>query len=183
MALPSARWKAYIFLLINVLCWGASLVIVKPALEHTTPFRYLFYRFALAVVLSIPFLWHYLPKIKNLVTQLRTIFLLEIIGTTVSLGILYIGLQRTSALEASMLMTTSPIFAALFGTLFFKEKEEGHEFIGLIIAFLGTIVITLIPILNRYALPTHFSITGNLLILLQNCISVLYFLQAKRSYK
>jgi len=183
MSLPSTRLKAYAFLLINVICWGASLVIVKPALDYTTPFRYLFYRFALAVVLSLPFLIHYLPRIKNLAKQLRTIASLEIIGTTVSLGILYIGLQKTSALEASVLVTTSPIFAAIIGTVFFKEKEERHEAIGLLLAFFGTIVITLIPLLNRYGLPAHFSILGNVLILLQNAISVVYFFFAKRAYK
>ena len=60
---PISRNVAYILLLLNTILWGAALIVVKPAYEVTTPFRFLLYRYSLAVVLSLPLLVFYIWRI------------------------------------------------------------------------------------------------------------------------
>lgn len=175
------RLKAYFFLLINTLCWGAALVIVKPAFDVTTPFRFLLYRYLLALPLSLPFIWHYRKHFT--LSTLQTITKLELIGTTLALGLLYAGLALTSSIEASFLTTTTPIFIVLAGVLFLKERQEKRESLGLFLAFIGTVFLTITPTITQDFSLSSASLTGNILIIGQNVATAWYFILAKRSYK
>jgi drug/metabolite transporter (DMT)-like permease len=180
----SNRKIAYFFLTISTLVWGASLIIVKPAYDHTTPFRFLLYRYVLAGLFSLPFLFHYFKKIKNIFSKISLIFCLELIGTTLGLSFLYIGLNHTTAIEASLLTSTAPIFVVIAGILFLKEKQEKREWIGLAIAFLGTLALTVLPIYKEMnGGAGQISIQGNLLVLAYNIATAIYFILAKKYYK
>ncbi len=179
------RIHAYILLLINTICWGAALPIVKPALSITTPFRYLLYRYAIVSILSFPILIYYWPKIKKKVDIIALIALIEMFGSVLGLIVLYYGLSMTTAIEASLLGITTPIFTTLACILFLREREEKHEWLGMGLAFLSTILLTLFPLLQHGGKLTLFSQTslvGNSLIILQNIISALYMVLAKKYY-
>lgn len=175
----SKRTTAYSLLILNVLLWGAALPIVKLGLGPTSPFRFLLYRYVLAVLFSFPILWYYWPKIKDKSKKIGTIIGLELLGTTTALSFLYVGLDRTSSLEASLIATTTPIFITLGGIWFLKEKEELHEWIGLAIAFIGTVLMTFLPGLLRGDPFFSGSFVGNALVFANNIISAAYFILAK----
>lgn len=180
------RLQSYFFLLINTLVWGAALIMVKPALDYTTPFRYLFYRYLIASVAAIPiiiFLLKSLPQKEIKKVKIHKVILLEMLGSGLALSALYSGLKYTSALEANLLTTTVPIFVVLGGILLLKEKQEKNEWTGLIIAFIGTLILTLAPIFTLNGQFTQFSIWGNLLILIHNIINLFYFPLTKKTYK
>jgi drug/metabolite transporter (DMT)-like permease len=176
------RWLAYLYLLITIVLWGAALPIVKPALDVTTPFRYLFYRYVLAVVLTIPLLLYFWPRIKKPWQQIKIIIGIELICTTVSLGLLYFGLRFTTAIEAGLIGNMSPIFTTLTCVFFLREKEERHEWLGLLIAFVSTVIFALMPALERGYLPTNFSLFGNLLIFIQNIVNAFGVILVKKYY-
>ncbi len=182
----SHRLKAYLLLLLNTITWGAALVIVKPALEHSSPFRYLLYRFVLAAILSIPIWWHYRnhPALKKHASQFfGRVGSTELIGTTLALGLLYTGLNLTSAIEASLLTTTTPIFIVLAGIIWLRERQNKAEWLGLSVAFIGTVIVTLVPYIQNGSATAELSVMGNILILLQNIATATYFILAKRWYK
>lgn len=180
------RLQSYFFLLINTIVWGAALIMVKPALEYTTPFRYMLYRYAIASFVAIPIilvLLKKLPKKKIKKINLTKIVLLESLGSGLALAMLYSGLKFTSALEANLLTTTLPFFVTLGGIFLLKEKQERNEWIGLAIAFLGTLVLTLAPVFALNGQFTQFSIWGNLMIITHNIINLFYFPLAKKTYQ
>lgn len=180
------RLKAYLLLLTNTLTWGAALVMVKPALEHTSPFRYLLYRFILAAILSIPIWWHYRkhPTLRKHFKQfVGRVGSIELIGTTLALGMLYMGLRLTSAIEASLITTTTPIFIVLAGIFWLRERETRAEWLGLSVAFIGTIIVTLVPFIQNGTASAELSVLGNILIILQNIATAAYFILAKRWYR
>lgn len=180
------RLQSYLFLLINTLVWGAALIVVKPALEHTTPFRYLLYRYLIASIAALPIIFVILRRISKQQLKkinLKHIILLEALGSGLALAALYSGLKLTSALEANLLTTTVPIFVTLGGIFLLKEKQEKNEWIGLIVAFLGTLVLTLAPFFSLNGQFTQLSIWGNILILLHNTINIFYFPLAKKAYQ
>ena len=170
-------------MLINVLCWGAAMPISKFAVDHTSAYHFLFFRFGLAALLTIPILGWYLWKLKPRWRQVLTVLALELIGTSLSLGTLYLGLTRTTALEASFLVTTIPVFVTLGGIWWLKESEEKHEWIGLILALAGTLVLVFEPVLSGRSQMSSFSVGGNLLILFSNIATAAYYLLAKKYYQ
>lgn len=177
------RTTSYLFMLLNTVVWGASLILVKPAFDVTTPFRFLLYRYIIAGSISLPFFIRYLTQIKNLKQILTKIVLIEILGSSIALSLLYTGLNMTSAIQASLISTTTPIFISVLAVLMLKEKEESHELMGLIITFLGTLLLTVYPLLNGHAQIGGVSIKGNLLIMGQNIATAFYFVFTKKYYQ
>lgn len=176
------RQLAYLLLIINTIVWGLAIPVVKPALSFTSPERFLFYRFLLAAILTFPFLILNWKKWRlNLKTVVK-ISLLELIGTTLILWLLYYSLKLTSAIEASLIASVSPLFIVITGIFLLKEKETKREWRGLIIAMLGTLIVTIEPLINQGSrLSGNF--LGNALILLQNIIWAGYLVMAKKTYR
>ncbi len=178
-----SRWQAYCLLLISVVLNAIALPLVKPAFDVTTPFRFLFYRFTLAAIINIPILWHFFTAHRITLKKVGIVMLIELLGSTFTLGVLYLGLARTTSLEANLIATASPIFTILAGVIYLREKEERHEWIGLALAFVGTLMIIILPILAGKSSFSFMSFTGNALILLQNITGALGLILAKKYYK
>lgn len=179
----SHRRLAIIAMLINVLVWGAALPISKLALQETSTFHFLLFRFGLAAILSLPILLLYLWRLRPSLQTIGTIIVLEMIGTSLALGALYLGLDRTSALEASFITTTLPVFITIGGIAFLHERQNGHEWLGLLLAFGGTLFLVFEPLLKGQTTLSEISVWGNMLVLLSNVISTTYYLLAKKYYQ
>jgi drug/metabolite transporter (DMT)-like permease len=183
MQFTKDRKIAYTLLLITTIIWGAAPAIVKNSYEVTTPFRFLFYRYIVAFVCSIPIILYYYNKVKNTIGLFSRVILLEFIGVTLSLGLLYIGLDKTTSIESGLIVTAGPIFTIIGGIIFLKEREEKNEIIGLVIALAGTILLTIIPLLLGQDGKFKFSIEGNLILIAVNIVTAVYYLLAKKYYK
>jgi drug/metabolite transporter (DMT)-like permease len=178
----SHRLQAYTLLLINTLCWGAAIVIVKPSLELTTPFRFLLYRFTLASLLSLPLMIHYWPQLKHKARVLPRIIGIEFLGNTVALGLLYLGLDRMGAIETNLIVSTSPLFTILAGIILLKEREEKQEWLGLGLALVGTLLLITLPIFTQDRALSQFSVLGIFFLISQNAVAALSSILAKKNY-
>lgn len=181
MAKSAARWRSYRWLLLNTVTWGAAFILVKPALAVTTPLRFLWYRYLIAGALSIPILWHYRHLLAREWRQiLPRVMSLECLGTVAALALLYLGLERTSAIEASLIVTTQPLFITLGGLMLLKEHQERHEWWGLLIAMIGAVVLVVGPGVGQ----SHqgISLLGNGLVVTGLVVNMIYFPLAKKLY-
>lgn len=176
------RRQAYLALILNAVIWGAALPIVKPALSHVSPYQYLFLRYAIAAVLSLPILILLIKKYRPDLKTLAKIVLLESLQVTAALSFLYEGLRRTTSLEATLIANAAPIFVILGGVFLLKEKEEKHELAGLILSIAGVTILTLEPLITG-SRNLNFSFTGNLLVLGHNFFWASYVLLAKTHYQ
>ena len=176
------RHLAYLLLIINTIVWGLAVPVVKPALSFTTPERFLFYRFLLASILTLPFLIFNWNKWKlNLKTVIK-IGSLELIGTTLILWLFYYSLKLTSAIESSIISSVAPLFITALGIFILKEKETKREWRGLLLALLGTLIIAVEPLANQDGrISGNFA--GNALMLLQNIVWAVYLVLAKKIYR
>ncbi len=182
----SKRLIATALLLTATIVWGAAFPIIKPGLQHMTPFQFLFYRYLFTLPFSIPYILYQLYNNRKIISQLKvftTITLLELIGTVGYLSILYFGLQKTTSIETSLISATMTIFIVIGGVIFLKEKEQKNELLGLILAVIGTITLTLEPILLGKNALHSLSFTGNLLVLTANILGATYYILAKKHYK
>lgn len=175
------RTLAYLAILTNVIIWGAAIPIVKPSLTFVSPFYFLFLRYLIASLILLPFLFLKKPKSLTL-KQLLTIVVLEFFVIVIGHSLLYLGLSSSTALESSLIASTSPVLIILGGILFLREKEERNEWIGLTLSIIGTTVIILSPFLAS-KINTPSSIFGNLLVFAYTLIWAIYILSAKKLYK
>lgn len=180
----SKRSKAYLFMLISTLAWGAFLPIVKLGFNDSdiTPYRYLFYRFVLAGILATPVVIYYWRRLRRPQQAVGKIIALEILQTSLGMSLLYLGLAQTSALETNLIATSLPLFIIVGGIFFLGEKQDHREWLGLCLALLGTMIITLEPLWHGID-NFNGSLSGNLLVLGYNVVTAAYFLLAKKHYR
>ena len=176
------RTKAYLALLTTTIIWGAAFPIIKPSLDHISPFQFLYFRYLIAAPLTLPVLIYFLKKLKPSLKTIFRVTLTELFGSPIALSILYLGLAKTSALEASLIAAASPIITTIGGIIFLKEKEERREWFGLVISFLGTLLLVFEPIFNGQSILKTFSLSGNMVILCYNFLAAAYYLTAKKHY-
>jgi drug/metabolite transporter (DMT)-like permease len=187
MKISRNRLLAYLALLGNALMWGLALPIVKKGFQAgLTPTSFLIGRFFIATIFSLPIIIYLEVKHKQIrkhftLKNVLKIIPLEILGTFIALYLLYQGLDRTSAIESSLIAVTWPVLVTIGGVWFFKEKIEKHELLGLALTLVGTTLLVGQPLLKSQGL-TGSSITGNLLVVGQNISIVVYYLLAKKHY-
>jgi drug/metabolite transporter (DMT)-like permease len=179
--METARKYALLALLSNALIWGAAIPITKPALEYITPTQFLMVRFMLATLITLPVF------IKNVTSReltsklFKTILAVEFLNLSYLL-LLYFGVDRTSALQSSLLTTTRPVVISLMGILFLKETEEVHEAIGLVISLAGSALLVLYPFFSSTTAQEEISVLGTMLIVASIFCSALYMYFVKTKY-
>jgi len=177
-----SRRLAYLALSLNALIWGSAFPIIKPALDIISPLEYLYFRFLLAGLLAVPLFLYFYIIIQPKASYLLKVLLIELFGTALPLYILYEGLSRTSALEASLIGSIGPIFIVLGGVLFLRERQTKKEWQGLAISLLGSLVLVSEPLFNGHTLFGS-SLFGNLYVLGYSLLYTIYVLIAKKFYK
>ncbi len=180
--MTKSRKLAYAALIYNAIIWGGAFPVVKPVFDLLSPMQYLYLRYLLAGLLSLPIFFHYYYKKHPNISYMIKSWLLELAGLAFPILILYEGLKHTSALEASLIGATGPIFVVIGGVLFLRERETKREWQGLALSLLGSCILILEPLWAGHALVGS-SLYGNLLILFYNLVWAVYAIVAKRFYK
>ncbi|MBI2010575.1 MAG: DMT family transporter [Candidatus Chisholmbacteria bacterium] len=183
--MTKSRRLAYLALIGNMVLWALAIPIAKRGFaDGLTPTTFLLGRYLLAIPLSLPIIFSLYKKSSVRAAfvpkTLLKIILLELLGTVIALLLLYEGVNRTTAVEASLIAITWPIFVTIGGVLWLKEKEEFHELLGLILAIAGTTILVVKPLVNGTSLSGN--LVGNLLIVGQNISIAIYYLSAKKIY-
>lgn len=159
--MPPSRKRAYIELLIVAGIWGCASTVIKYTLGGFLPGVFLIYRFLISSIIAICFFIFFgikLPKDKKTLTfVLINGFLLS----TVDLGLLFLGANKTTAIDSNIISAMSPVVVAIAGVLFLKERVTKRESLGLLVALAGTFITVIEPIVNGGG---FVGLEGNLLI-------------------
>lgn len=159
------RVKAYLALLVTAVIWGIASPVIKYTLDFVSPVPFLFWRFLLTSLIFLPIflLYQRKKKIKLTLKKICQFSLLGFLGTTLSLGLLFVGYQYTTAIDGALIFSLAPLVVVVGGALFLKEKITRMEKIGSAAAFLGSIVVVIQPVLEGNVFAVK-NIYGNLLI-------------------
>ena len=138
--LSSPKSFRYIPILLAVLFWGTSFVATKTALLEIKPVTVIILRLILATtLLTIIALY----TKRNFSINLKShgwILILAMIATF-HLWIQVTGLQYTTASNTGWIIGTAPIFMAILGLIFFKEKVTLLQMAGILIAMFGLLLL------------------------------------------
>lgn len=163
------RLKAYILLLFVSLFWGIATPVIKFTLGGIDSASFLTYRFFLASTVGLILLFIFAKKhIRRIKKHFGQIFLYSILATTISLGLLFLGLERTTVLDTVLIASVSPLVTAVYGSVFLNETITRQERLGIGLAFAGSILTALSPVftgrVDILQLSGNFLIIGYLLV-------------------
>ncbi len=127
---------AYVKPLLATVFWGVSFIATKTALHELTPLMIIIIRLLLGITFLVIIAVHTKKDFSIKLKQHAFILLLAAIAVF-HLWIQVTGLQYTSAANTGWIIGTAPIFIAIMGVMFFKEKINLKQLLGIILAFTG----------------------------------------------
>ncbi len=138
----------YLAIIIAHLIWGGNFVVAKIVLQEFPVMSLAFLRFALACLLITPFLLS-MNKTQLTLKPKHTVkfFIMGITMITFAIALFYEGLNRTTAINASILNLIVPIASLVIAWWFLKEKIYWINLTGILIGLVGGLVILGIPLL------------------------------------
>jgi drug/metabolite transporter (DMT)-like permease len=136
-------WNAAVLLLVLTnLFWAASMIVARAVHELVPPVALAFWRWTIALALVLPFAWPHLQR--DLPVLLRNWALMLVLG---SFGIgayntfTYFGLQTTTALNALLMQSATPLVILLCSFLLFRERPRPLQVAAVLVSLLGVLVI------------------------------------------
>ncbi|MDP3998245.1 MAG: DMT family transporter [bacterium] len=142
----SQRSLAITALVVATIIWGAAAPIFKWALGNIPPFSLAFLRFYLAVILLLPFCFRFL-KIKK--SDLIPLIFAGLLGVSLNIGFFFLGIQRTLAINSSVITMAVPILTIFAAVIFLKEELTGKIISATALSTLGIILIITLPLLKE----------------------------------
>ncbi|MDH3267881.1 MAG: DMT family transporter [Ignavibacteria bacterium] len=127
-------------ILLAVVFWGTSFVATKTLLVEIKPITIIILRLIIASVL-LTFIA--ISTKRNFSLNLKShgwIFILALVAVF-HLWIQVTGLQFTTAANTGWIIGTAPVFMAIMGLIFFKEKITLLGFFGIMLAIFGLLLL------------------------------------------
>ena len=140
-----SRWQADAVLLLVTFIWGWTFYAVKGVISVYPVFSFLSIRFALALLVLLPFVW---ARLRNMPSgQLRA-------GTLTGLFLLAgysfqtVGLQYTSISNSGFITGLYVVLVPIFATVVLRRPPKLNAMIGLALAAVGLVFLSVGPDLS-----------------------------------
>lgn len=166
--------KAHFALLGANIIYGANYLIAKGVMPNKIgPSAFIFVRVLGAILLF----WLLKSTIKEQIEKKDYLRLLlcGLLGVATNQLLFFHGLNLTSPIDASIIITSIPVMVLIFSAIILKEKITSNKILGLIIGGIGAVL--LISYGNTSGGTS--SILGNLFIFLNACSYGLYLVIVK----
>ena len=125
-----------IILAISVpILWGIGFVVTKPGMEQFPPMLINGLRWSLSGIILV--WWFPIPK-----KYLKSIFLVSIVACTIQYSLTFSGLNLIEASSAVLFIQCEVPFGVLIAYFFLKEKPKFKNLLGILIAFIGLIILS-----------------------------------------
>ncbi len=137
--------KVYILLALCVLFWSGNFVLGRFIKADIQPVELAFFRWLFVTLLILPsFYFISIKKLWNVFTQNIVIMLvLALLGITLFNTVLYTALQTTTATNALLINSITPIIILVYAYFILKTNITKIQVIGVILSTLGVILLIL----------------------------------------
>ena len=130
-----------ILVMLVPISWAMGFTLSKLALHEFSPLFLMSMRFLLATLVLI---W-FVPFPRRYLSHL---FWIALVGSTIQYGLTFTGLSQLDASLAIVIVHLEVPFSVLLAVLFFKEKPGILKLTGMVIAFVGIVIISGLPSLR-----------------------------------
>lgn len=131
----------YVYLTVVPLIWAGNFIVGKVLIQSLPPFSISAGRFIVGALILGLLLLNLKDKTKLDGTIKIKILILGLTGVFAFNSLLYIGLKYTTAINATLINSFSPIVIIYFSWLFLKENIGYKQILGSLFAILGIVTI------------------------------------------
>jgi len=138
------------------LVWGIGFTLAKAGMNEFPPLFLMGLRFSLASLVLVWFVTF--PH-----GQLKQIFWISFVGSTLQYGLTFTGLSMIDASLAIIIIHLEVPFAVLLAALFLKDKPGRQRILGMLISIAGIVLIAGQPSLRGQMLAILLTTSGALM--------------------
>ncbi len=132
----------YLLLFVQPIFMASNLVIARGGTEFIPPISLAFWRWTVCFLLLLPFTIKYLKKNFNqFKDELNKLFVLGFLGCGICGAFPFLAGQTTTVVNMGIIYSSSPIFIIMISAIFFKEKLNNSQYLGILICLIGVILI------------------------------------------
>ncbi|MBM3502269.1 MAG: DMT family transporter [Alphaproteobacteria bacterium] len=136
-----SRTTAYLLLIVAMAIAAGNPVVGRAVIEDVPPMALTFWRFVAAAIALLPFgaaaMWRDRALLRR---HAPLIGVLGVLGVGVYNAFLYLGVQTTTAINASLIVGAVPVAAALLTVVMLRETPHWRRAVGVALGFLGIVV-------------------------------------------
>jgi O-acetylserine/cysteine efflux transporter len=114
--------------------WGMGFIVAKAGMDHFSPILLMALRFT---VTALCLVWFFRPPAK----LLKQLFFIALISATLQYSLTFTGVSGIDASTAALLVQLEVPFGLLLAWLLIGEKLTMRQFFGVLIAFIGAVLI------------------------------------------
>lgn len=130
-----------ILLTIPPLLWAGNAVVGRIVHTWVPPMTLNFLRWAIALVILLPFASFVFRRGSGLWTSWRRFALLGLLGVGLYNSLQYLALQSSTPINVTLVAASMPVWMLLIGTLFFHTRVTGREIVGAILSIAGVLLV------------------------------------------
>jgi drug/metabolite transporter (DMT)-like permease len=131
----------YLILVLQILLSGGTHVVAKAATNTVPPVVLTFLRTLISSTLYVAYIIYAKLPFKYRGKDLVSIFFLGLISVPVNQFIFLYGIKRTTATNAALLYSLTPVIVMFISHFYLKEKITLSKALGALIALSGVIII------------------------------------------
>lgn len=128
-------------LLVSSFFWGGSSIAAKILMQYASPPIATFARFSGAAVVLFLFVRIPAGKIQISITEHIKLAVLGLVGVSLCYYFYFRGLEISSTFNAALFEAATPLLTFLIALICRKESFNQSQFIGLLVAYFGVMVI------------------------------------------
>lgn len=143
---PSISWRADVCLLATALMWGANILVFKSFIVDFNPWVFNALRLVFATitlgVLALAEAW-LVPAVKaQAAVRWWRVLLFALLNGFVYLVVFVQGISLTTAGNTALILASMPMWTAVLATFFLRERLPRITWLGLLVTFVGTLIVT-----------------------------------------
>jgi drug/metabolite transporter (DMT)-like permease len=156
--MSSEKTRGAILLFLMPPFFYSNIVIGRAVIADVPPFTLAFFRWALAAAMVLPIAWAGIMAARAIWRSAAPqLFLLGFLGMWICGAVVYLSLQVTTATNATLIYTTSPVFVILIEAIFRGRRIGWPELVGIPLAVAGVAAIV-----TKGDVATLFALSFNL---------------------
>lgn len=133
----------YIILIIQIFFSSGTYIIANAATQSIPAANLTFIRAVISGTIYLLYLWYARLQFKYRDRDLILLLILGFLSVPINQFAFLYGVRYTTATEAAILYSTTPVFVLLFSGVYLKERITAAKVIGTLLAFGGVVVIVL----------------------------------------
>ena len=132
----------YLLLILSVLFWSGNFIVGRGIHNDIPPITLAFWRWAVALIIILPFAIGHIIRQKDLIKQNWKILTLLAYFSVTNFSIcIYLALKSSTVTNTVLINSMIPIFIVIVSWIVFKERITVKQTIGILVSLAGLIFI------------------------------------------